>query len=214
VTFGAYGRSASSSGIGLYGLGEIGVRGEVNSPTGWAAKFTTSQGNGVYVSVPAGQVGLNVASGTKNAVVRTADGARLLYVEESTEVWFTDYGFAQLEDGVANVTFDPIFAQTVDPDGYQVYVQAYGDAQVYVSERTPEGFSVRLSEGEPNVRLSYRLVARRMGYAGHRLERAPWADGDPNLYPEHDTNWAAIEGIEFYLEPEEMEPLQDEDVLD
>ena len=54
---------------------------------------------------------------------------RLLYVEESTEVWFSDYGFGQLVDGVAIVPIDPIFVQTVNlNEPYLVFVQAYGDA--------------------------------------------------------------------------------------
>lgn len=31
---------------------------------------------------------------------------------------------------------------------------------------------------------SYRIVALRLGHEDARMERAPWADYDPNLYPE------------------------------
>jgi hypothetical protein len=55
---------------------------------------------------------------------------------------------------------------------------------VYVSNRTSTQFEVHLREGEPNVEFSYRIVAKRLGYEDDRLERAPWADTDPNLYPE------------------------------
>jgi hypothetical protein len=122
-------------------------------------------------------------------VVPTDDGARLLYVEEATEVWFSDYGFGQLEDGAAFVPIDAVYAQTVDRGAeYHVSVQAYGDAQVYVAERTAEGFEVRTRGGEANAAFSYRLVAKRAGYVDHRLERAPWADDDPNLFPESQGN--------------------------
>jgi len=36
---------------------------------------------------------------------------------------------------------------------------------------------------EPDVEFSYRLVAKRLDYEDHRLERAPWADSDPNVNP-------------------------------
>jgi hypothetical protein len=154
------------------------------SPSGWAGRFD-GDGNGVYISVPAGKKGLQVASGTKNAVVRTSQGSRLLYSEESTEVWFADYGFGSLQDGLAVVAIDPIFAQTVNlHEPYHVFVQVYGDAEVYVANRTPTGFEVVLRDGDANVEFSYRLVASRLGYEDHRLERAPEADSDPNLYPE------------------------------
>ena len=122
-------------------------------------------------------------SGTKNAVVGTSDGSRLLYTEESTEVWFTDYGFGKLDDGAAIIPIDPMFAQTVnlEDEPYHVFVQVYGNAEVYVTGRTPTQFEVRLREGDPNAEFSYRVVGKRLGYEDHRLERAPWADNDLNL---------------------------------
>jgi len=148
----------------------------IDDDTGWAGMFTGT-GNGVRISVPAGKVGLEVIGGTKDAVVGTEDGARLLYTEESTEVWFTDYGFGQLEDGVAVISIDPIFAQTVNLEQpYHVFVQVYGDAEVYVTDRTATGFEVHLRDGGPDVEFSYRIVGKRLGYENDRLERAPWDD--------------------------------------
>ena len=191
LTFGVFGQSRSDSGHGVYGYasattGETtGVGGSVRSAVGWAGRFTSSYGKGVYISVPAGKVGLTVAQGTKNAVVATADGARLVYAEEATEVWFTDYGTGTLENGLAEIPIDPVFAQTVNlEEPYHVFVQVNGDAQVYVAERTLEGFTVRLRDGDPDVGFFYRVVAKRLGHEGRRLERAPWADDDPNLYPD------------------------------
>lgn len=148
----------------------------IDDATGWAGMFT-GIGNGIRVSVPAGNVGLEVIDGTKNAVVGTEDGARLLYTEESTEVWFTDYGFGQLEEGVAVIPIDVIFAQTVNlEEPYHVFVQVYGDAEVYVTDRTAAGFEVHLRDGDPGVEFSYRVVGKRLGYEDDRLERAPWDD--------------------------------------
>jgi hypothetical protein len=176
---GVVARCAATSGSGCRGINAV-----TKSPAGWAGRFE-GDGNGIYVTVPAGKKGLQVASGTKNAVVATSDGSRLLYSEEATEVWFADYGFGTLQDGVAVVSIDPIFAQTVNlQEPYHVFIQAYGNAELYVSNRTPTQFEVHLRDGDPNVEFSYRLVASRLGYEAQRLERAPEADSDPNLYPE------------------------------
>lgn len=201
TTYGVAGQSDSPNGIAVYGRNRatsgltIGVQGRIDSPDGWAGFFATSAGNGVYVSVPAGKTGLNVAGGTKSAVVRAEGGSRLLYSEESTGVWFTDYGFGRLQNGVATIAIDPLFAQTVNlNEPYHVFVQPYGDAYLYVANRAPTGFEVRLHDGDPNAEFSYRIVARRLGYETTQLERAPWADNDPNLYPERGATWEAEQG--------------------
>jgi hypothetical protein len=124
-------------------------------------------------------------NGTKNAVVGTTTGARDLYTEESTEVWFTDYGFGRVQYGRARILLDPGFAQTVNvEEPYQVFVQAYGDADLYVRERTPLGFEVVFRGGnDRNAEFGYRVVARRRGYEARRLEPAPWADTSVALGP-------------------------------
>jgi hypothetical protein len=150
-----------------------------NSGSGFAAKFVglgpTSKG--VLIQTAPGAVGLQVFNGTKNAVVQTPEGAKALYTEESTEVWFTDYGFGQLQNGRARILLDPTFAQTINPEEpYHVFLQARGNAELYVGESTPLGFEVALREGDPDAEFSYRVVAKRLGFEGERLEPAPWAD--------------------------------------
>ena len=172
---GVIGITKANSGYGVYGL-------DLSTTGGWAGYFISTNGSGVYASVPAGHVGINT-NGTKPAVVATDDGARLMYSEESTEVWFTDYGFAQLHNESAIVTFEATFAQTVNLSlPYHVFLQPYGNASLYVTNRTPTGFEVNLNSGDANIAFSYRIVARRLGLENDRLERAPWADNDPNLY--------------------------------
>lgn len=167
------------------GSTSYGIFARTDSSAGYAGRFNTSVGNGVSISTPTGKVGLIVSGGSKSAVVATDDGARLLYTEESTEVWFTDYGFGQLISGQAVITIDPLFAQTVNlTEPYHVFLQAYGDATLYVTNRTATGFEVHSREADATVEFSYRLVALRLGYENTRLERAPWADNDVNLYPE------------------------------
>jgi hypothetical protein len=145
--------------------------------TGPAAIFYGTS-YGVQIVTNSGGKGLQVVNGTKQAVVSTPSGARSLYAEEATEVWFADYGFARLEDGSARVALDPAFVGTVNVDApYHVFVQSYGDAELVVRERTPAGFLVALRGGaERDAEFSYRVVARRRGFERARLEPAPWAD--------------------------------------
>jgi len=179
--YGVMGETSSGDGsaAGVYGYAPngyaIGVYGYTMSPNGWAGMFGSPNGNGVKISVGTGKTGLVVSGGgTKSAAVRTDDGDRLLYTEESTQVWFSDYGFGTLQNGVAVILIDPLFAQTVNlQEPYHVFLQAYGDAELYVTDRTPTQFQVRLRAGEPNVEFSYRIVAKRLGYEEHRLEPAP-----------------------------------------
>ncbi|MBK9247150.1 MAG: hypothetical protein IPM69_03325 [Ignavibacteria bacterium] len=78
---------------------------------GWAAflRGTGAQSMGLFVSAAAAYPGLQVAGGTKSAVVNTSDGARALYCEEATEVWFTEYGFGKIEGTMAMIPFETKF---------------------------------------------------------------------------------------------------------
>lgn len=172
---GVIGLTKEHDGFAVFGIGR--------HESAWAGYFI-STGHGVSISAATGKVGLTVMGGSKSALVATTDGARALYCEEASEVWFVDYGFGRLVDGVTVVEIDPTFTQTVNlTEPYHVFLQAYGDAGLYVSSRTGESFEVRLGEGDPAVEFSYRLVAKRLGYEEQRLTRAPWADNDANLFP-------------------------------
>lgn len=164
------------------GNGGYGVWGYNTGANGWAGYFG-STANGINVSSNAGFVGLSVTGGTKNAVVGTEEGARLMYTEEATEVWFTDYGFGQTSNGRVIITIDPTYAEVANFDEpYHVFLQPYGEAELYVTNRTSTQFEVVVLDGK-DVEFSYRIVAKRMGYETDRLERAPWADEDPHLFP-------------------------------
>lgn len=149
---GVYGVNEASSGdgVGVYGINKAnsgegaGILGyNQNASSRWAGQFWAPQGNGVSISSAPGKVGLVIYQGSKNAAVDTNSGIRLLYSEESTEVWFSDYGFGQIVHGKATILIDPIFADTVNLDeGYHVFLQAYSDATIYVTKQneTVEAF--------------------------------------------------------------------------
>jgi len=145
------------------------VLGVANGQGGWAGSFHSAE-NGIQIHAGLGDTGLLVVGGSKSAVVETDSGSRQLYCEESSEVWFTDYGFGQLESGLDVIAIDPVFAQTVNLDEpYHVFIQVYGDADVYVAERTREAFEVSLRDGDASAEFSYRLIAKRKGFEGERL---------------------------------------------
>jgi hypothetical protein len=184
--------SSTGSGPAVVGSAKTGIGGIFFTGTGstnpallvrtlgsdFAARFQAinSASKGVLIETKGG-AGLQVVGGSKNAVVRTPAGAKALYTEESTEVWFTDYGFGRLANGRARVLLEPSFAQTINPDEpYHVFLQARGRAELYVGESTPLGFEVVLKDGDSNAEFSYRVVAKRLGFEEKRLESAPWAD--------------------------------------
>lgn len=118
--------------------------------------------------------------GSKSAVVETANyGLRSLYAMESPEVWFEDFGSAALTDGEAFVTFEPIFAETVNlQEDYYVFLVPLTQEPVllFVTSKSETGFIVRgvTLEGKPaQGAFDYRIVARRLGYEDIRLAPPP-----------------------------------------
>ena len=188
-----YNYNTGGSGIGVGGVNlatsgaGIAIWGANESPDGWAGVFSSPSGHGVHIAAATGKTGLIVSGGSKSAVVRTSDGDRLLYNEESTEVWFTDYGFGKLAGGRAIIKIDPIFAETVNiAEGYHVFVQSYGDAELFVSSRAPSEFEVLASSlsKDQDAEFSYRIVAKRLGFEENRLSFAPWvSEGEPYYVP-------------------------------
>jgi hypothetical protein len=202
-SIGVYGGSEQSAGVVGRSNTRDGVEGYSSASDVWAGVYgeaphygvfgraTTATWYGVFSDGAMGTtgdlwVGGNMtAVGSKSAVVRTDDGSRLLYSEESTQVWFSDYGFGTLHNGTAIILIDPVFAQTVNlQEPYHVFLQPYGNAELYVTDRTATQFQVHLRDGDPNVEFSYRIVAKRLGYEDDRLEPAPRADNGGSLYPE------------------------------
>jgi hypothetical protein len=113
------------------------------------------------------------AKGTKSTVVQTpGQGARSLYAIESPEVWFEDFGTAQLHNGAAVVAIDTIFADTANlAAGYHVFLTPVdGWAPVYVASKTETGFAIRTGDGTANIAVDYRIVAKRRAFEALRLE--------------------------------------------
>jgi hypothetical protein len=131
------------------------------------------------------------SAGTKAALVDTEEyGERMLYAMESPEVWFEDFGTAQLVNGQVTVTIEPLFLQTINAEvPYHVFVTPLGDCNgLYVTNKTATSFEVReLGGGTANIGFDYRIVAKRLGFEDLRLEpldqpdtEVPGPGGRPN----------------------------------
>ncbi len=185
----AYGTDGTS--IGVFGIAtnahnEIGVIGwtlsSVGSGKGIVGQTSSPAGYGVYgaASCLTCNYGLYsegnfAATGTKASVVETEDyGWLSLYAMESPRVLFEDVNTAQLVNGQAVVTIDPVFAQTVDlTQPYQVFLTPRGDCGLYVSAATAASFSVAALDGKTcSIAFDYRIIAVRKGYTDTRLEPA------------------------------------------
>ena len=113
--------------------------------------------------------GLTV-SGTKSRVVETSDyGNRLLYCYETPTPMFGDIGEGVIsESGDCYVWLDPVFAETVESYGYQVFLQPYGRGECYVSERKGAYFVVK---GDSGLAFGWEIKAKQSGYDQLRIER-------------------------------------------
>jgi len=167
---------------GVYAYGEDGgVYGQ--SPSGYGVQGFSTSGYGVYGSSSSGygvySYGDYGGNGAKYAVVETKDyGWRHLSVIESPEIWFEDFGTAQLVEGQAVVGIEPIFAQTVNlTETYHVFLTPLGDCGLFVADKSPASFTIQALGGQTcNIAFDYRIIAKRLGYEDERLEPAE----DPN----------------------------------
>ncbi len=115
-------------------------------------------------------VGNFSATGTKSAVVNTTYGMRKLYAMESPDIRFYDQGISSLNNGIVNISLDPIFIESVEPD-YIVYLTPKAKTQgIYVDEQAKEYFIVKGYNPSSNIQFSWLISALRKGYGATRLD--------------------------------------------
>ena len=114
--------------------------------------------------------GTLTVSGTKSRNVSTEQYSdRLLYCYETPSPMFGDIGEGVIgEDGKCFVWLDPVFAQTITTYQYQVFLQKYGEGDLYVSERRGGCFVVA---GTPNLAFGWEIKARQKDFDQKRLDR-------------------------------------------
>jgi hypothetical protein len=119
--------------------------------------------------------GLDVSGGTKNCVDPTENyGLRAMSAVEAPEILFYDRGQVDLVNGEATVYFDPIYLEMIEPDTeltpWQIWVQCYGENDVYVAEVGTDYFVIKeRNGGTSNNKVVWRFEAIRKNYAGIRL---------------------------------------------
>lgn len=106
-------------------------------------------------------------TGAVATVVKDLEGNEVtMFCPEAPEVLFQDFGQAQLINGEAVITLDPIFAKNVtinDKHPLRVIIQLEGDCNgVYVTDKSSQGFRVKeLNGGTSNVSFTYFVTANR-----------------------------------------------------
>lgn len=108
--------------------------------------------------------------GKKNAAVETSQGMTLINAYETAEYYFGDIGESTTdESGICKVMIDSLFLETVNTSvPYQVFVSPYSGAKAWVAERYDTFFVVK--SDKPNVKFTWELKAKRLGYEDDRLE--------------------------------------------
>ena len=147
-----------------------------NDAAASGSNFTEAQFNSTRATFFTDTKGDTTAIGTKSAAVPLADGSMAkVFSVEAPEVLFEDYGSGQLSGGIASVSVEGKFAQTVNlSKGYYVFFTPKGDCKgLYVTNETDTGFEVRdMSGGASSVPFDYHIVAYRNGYENVRLPAA------------------------------------------
>lgn len=110
-----------------------------------------------------------VYNGTKNAASVTRDGVRATPAYEMAESWFGDMGESTTDENCENIVpIDPIFSDIVNTSiKYQVFLQSYSKAHVWIETRNEDEFIVK--SDEPNANFAWELKAHRRGYESQRL---------------------------------------------
>ncbi|HET9341935.1 MAG TPA: hypothetical protein VFO25_03320 [Candidatus Eremiobacteraceae bacterium] len=99
-------------------------------------------------------------------------GAATAYAPASTSPMIEDNGTAQLVDGVATVSLDPTFAQTIDLSrAYRVMLTPDGDTRgLYVASKGTSGFVVReVQGGHSSIAFDYHIYAPALGRANQHM---------------------------------------------
>jgi len=163
--------------IGVAGFAISGTTGTGSSNNAYyaggyfASGFNTStQVPSYYAYVGAISGGTNykiVGTGSVSTIVTNKENKRVaMYCPEAPEIFFQDYGSAQLQGGRVHVTLDPTFSKNIAVSSkhpLRVMITLNDECNgVYVTNRTATGFDVvELNKGKSNAAFTYEVVANR-----------------------------------------------------
>lgn len=144
-----------------------------NAPSGYISLYCS---NGDHTDVRANGIvtpdlvvnGNFLATGRKNRAVKINDREYvLLNAYETATPYFGDIGSNKTdENGYCKIDIEEIFSQTIELEGYKVFIQECGNGQLYV-EKHDKYFEVK---GTPNLEFDWELKAIQKGYKNVRLE--------------------------------------------
>ncbi len=157
-------RAEGPSYYGYIGHNEVGVKSRDDSYKAILNNLGLDTSGGIIAG------GSMQVYGTKNRIVETENySERLQYCYETPTPMFGDVGEGKTDEtGKCMIYLDDVFAETIDSDcQYQVFLQAYGEGTVYVSERSPTGFTAC---GTPGLAFGWEIKAVQKGYDTVRLE--------------------------------------------
>lgn len=108
--------------------------------------------------------------GTKSRVVESDEyGKRYLYCYETPSPLFGDVGEGVIDEtGYCYVFLDPVFAETIATNQYQVFLQKYGNGDCWIAERQSGYFAV---QGDAGLHFGWELKAKQADYDQLRLEK-------------------------------------------
>ena len=131
--------------------------------------LTLAHTNGVVCTGNLSVTGDLSVTGLKPRLVTTEDYAkRYLYCYETPSPLFGDVGEGTIaDDGKCYVYLDAVFAETINTNQYQVFLQAYDSGSCWVSERHPGYFVV---EGTPGLSFGWELKAKQLDFDQKRLD--------------------------------------------
>lgn len=127
-------------------------------------------------------------SGTKSRVVKTNNFAnKLLYCYEMPSPMFGDIGKGKLDElGICYIYIENIFFETIDSDcAYDVFLQKYGQGDIWVDELYPSYF---IAKGSPGLKFTWEIKAKQLGYAMERLETSGENESEKEINYEYEAS--------------------------
>lgn len=147
----------------------------------------------------------NVTSyGTKARTINTSSyGDILQYAYEMPTPTFGDIGDGLTDqDGICLVYLDDKFIETINNNcEYQVFLQSYGDGNVYVSKRTPSYFVVN---GTPNMSFGWEIKAVQRDYELNRLDQFEDVFTKDNDFHVLENTWSYLDSLLYDIDEEEI----------
>lgn len=161
--------STVAAGISIYAKPIFGDQIDITGNTGISGTLTTSAATISGDVVIWGKLSV---VGAKNAVNVTRDGVRATPAYETAESYLGDIGEDATDDtGKSIVPIEVLFGDTVNTTiPYQVFLQSYNNAHVWVSSRDEAFFTVK--SDQPNTAFTWEVKAKRRGYETDRLVKS------------------------------------------